>query len=101
MRKIEDIIKFAKSNGYEDVSPLGEWNGYEAFEPLYFSDGSTAITGPPLMILAKGETIRMSTPEEAYEQIDMSASNINGGKRGIPEQEASGVIDCTFQKATD
>lgn len=72
MIKIENIIRFAKSNGYKGASPLGEWNGYEAFEPLYFSDGSTAIIGPPLMILAKGETIRMSTPEEAYEQIGIS-----------------------------
>jgi len=41
-------------------------------------DGDTAYVGPPLMILVKGETIRMSTPEEGYQQIDGAPSDIKG-----------------------
>lgn len=70
----KDIIAFAKENGYDDVAPLGEWRGFDAYEPLF--EGSTAdnpaCVGPPLMILVKGDTIRMSTVEEAYAQIEES-----------------------------
>lgn len=62
------VVKFAKSEGYGDALPLGKWHGYDAYEPVF--DGGTAYVGPPLMILVKGETIRMSTPEEGYQQID-------------------------------
>ena len=62
------VVKFAKSEGYGDALPLGKWRGYDAYEPVF--DGGISYVGPPLMILVKGETIRMSTPEEGYQQID-------------------------------
>lgn len=67
----EKIIAFAKEQGYDGISPLGKWRGYDAYEPTFNgSDEDTpAIVGPPLMILVKGKEIRMSTVEEAYEQI--------------------------------
>lgn len=65
---ISQIDKFAKEQGYDGIEPLGKWHGYDAFEPVY--DGDVAYVGPPLMILAKGNEIRMSTPEEGYQQID-------------------------------
>lgn len=68
------IIEFAKKNGYADVAPLGKYKEYDAYEPII--EGATeeeiAYVGPPLMVLVKGETIRMSTVEEAYEQMEAS-----------------------------
>ena len=65
------IIAFAKENGYDGVEPLGKWRGYDAYEPVFDGgeEGELAYVGPPLMILVKGDKIRMSTVEEAYEQI--------------------------------
>lgn len=66
---VDDVKAFARAQGYDDIALIGKWHGYDAYEPLY--DGEEAVpTGPPLMILVKGETIRMSTPEEGYQQID-------------------------------
>lgn len=62
------VKEFAKEQGYDDALPLGKWRGYDAYEPVF--EGGIAYVGPPLMILVKGETIRMSTPEEGYQQID-------------------------------
>ena len=62
------VLNFAKLQGYDGVRLLGEWHDYDAYEPVF--DGGVADVGPPLMILVKGETIRMSTPEEGYQQID-------------------------------
>lgn len=66
-----EIIAFAQSNGYDGAIPLGKWRGYDAYEPTFegADEDSVAHVGPPLMILAKGDEIRMSTVEEAFEQI--------------------------------
>ena len=68
----EKIVEFAKKNGYDNVLPLGPWREYECYEPTF--DGATeeepAIVGPPLIILVKGDEIRMSTEEEAFQQMD-------------------------------
>lgn len=67
----EKIIAFAKKQGYDGISPLGKWRGYDAYEPTFKGTGEEpAFVGPPLMILVKGNEIRMSTVEEAYAQID-------------------------------
>ena len=72
----EKIIEFAKQNGYDGVFPLGKWKGYDAYEPTFdfSSEKEPALVGPPLMILVKGDEIRMSTVEEAFEQIRESGS---------------------------
>lgn len=68
----KDIIAFAKKNGYDGVLPLGKWREYDCYEPIF--DGATeeepAIVGPPLIILVNGNEIRMSTEEEAFQQMD-------------------------------
>lgn len=68
----KEIVAFAKKNGYDGVLPLGKWREYDAYEPTF--DDSTeeepSFVGPPLMILVKGDEIRMSTEEEAYQQIE-------------------------------
>lgn len=71
MRK-QQIIAFAKKQGYDGAVPLGKWREYDAYEPTFkgTTEEAPAIVGPPLLILVKGEEIRMSTIEEAYAQID-------------------------------
>lgn len=58
-----DILTFAKENGYDGAVYLKEWNGYQCYEPT-INDGISYM-GLPLIILTKGNTIRLSTPEEA------------------------------------
>lgn len=67
--QIEKVKAFAKKNGYETAEKLNSWNGYECYEPIMDSKKETAV-GPPLLILVKGENIRMSTPDEAFQQMD-------------------------------
>lgn len=66
---MKKVIAFAKKNGYETAEQLNNWNGYECYEPIMNSKKVAAI-GPPLLILVKGDKIRMSTPDEAFQQID-------------------------------
>ena len=72
---IEQIKKFAQDLGYADVIKLDyTWKGYELYEPLLISPNLVGdeipmniYSGPPLTILVKGDKIRMSTVDEAYE----------------------------------
>lgn len=66
---IDKVVSFAKENGYENVQPLKDWNGYRCYEPVVFED-AISFTGPPLIILVKDNTIRMSTPDEAFLYLD-------------------------------
>lgn len=66
--RLDEVIAFARAQGYESAEGLGRWRGYDAYEPIPHGD-EQVFTGPPLMILVKGEDARMSTPEEAYAQI--------------------------------
>lgn len=66
---IKQVISFAQKNGYETVEKLNNWNGYECYEPIMDSKKETEL-GPPLLILVKGDKIRMSTPDEAFQQLD-------------------------------
>lgn len=69
--KQEKVIEFAKKNGYDGAEPCGEWRGYEVYEPTFEDSGKElAIVGLPLVILVKGEEIRMSTPDESLERLD-------------------------------
>lgn len=67
----EEIIAFAKKQGYDGVLPLGKWKEYDAYEPTVneATEEDPACVGLPLMILVKDDKIRMSTVEEAYEQM--------------------------------
>lgn len=66
------VIAFAKKQGYDGVSPLGKWREYDAYEPTFegTNEDTPAFVGPPLMILVKENEIRMSTVEEAFQQMD-------------------------------
>lgn len=65
---MEAIILFAKQNGYETAVKADDWNGYECYEPVMKKNELSHI-GPPLVILVKDNTIRMSTVEEAFQRI--------------------------------
>ena len=65
----EEILKFAKKQGYDEISYLGKWKEYEVYEPMFDYD-DTSFVGLPLIILVKGDEIRMSTPEESLQQIE-------------------------------
>ena len=67
-----EIIAFAKEQGYDSVAPLGKWREYECYEPIFggATEEEPAIVGPPLIILVKDDEIRMSTEDEAFLQMD-------------------------------
>ena len=70
----DKILAFAKKNGYDGAEPLGKWRDYDCYEPTFedTSEEEPAIVGLPLIILVKGDEIRMSTEEEAYQQMEES-----------------------------
>ena len=61
---MEDIVKFAKENGFDKAEYLGEWKGFSVYEPMMKEEGVFHI-GLPLKMLQKNKTIRMSTADEA------------------------------------
>lgn len=65
------VVEFAKEQGYDGAEPLGQWRGYDIYEPTFeqSSGEEPAIVGPPLTIMVQGETIRMSTEKESFQQI--------------------------------
>lgn len=68
----EQINAFAKKWGYDGTEYQGKWRGYDVYEPT--TKGATetdpAIIGLPLIILVKGNDIRLSTPDEAFAYLD-------------------------------
>lgn len=66
------VDDFAKSQGYETAEYLCDWNGYKCYEPV-IAEGEMSYIGLPLLILEDAEgNMRMSTPEEAMQQIEES-----------------------------
>jgi len=66
---ITKVMQFAKEQGYKTAEPIGSWRGYDIYEPIYSKDEVSYI-GLPLMIMVKEDEIRMSTDDEALQQID-------------------------------
>ena len=64
---IDKVKQFAIKQGYNDIKKLENWNGYEVYEPIM---GEDAIIGIPLVIMVKGNNIRMSSIEEAFRYMD-------------------------------
>lgn len=73
----ERVTAFAKAQGYDGALPLAPWRGYEVYEPTFAGVGMDDFIpiGPPFVILVQGETIRMSTEEEAFQRIDERAKD--------------------------
>lgn len=63
------VNEFAKKQGYQWAKYLCNWNGFKCYEPI-ISKNEVAYLGLPLLILEDADgNIRMSTPEEAMEQL--------------------------------
>lgn len=69
---IERVNQFAILNGYYGAEPLGKWRGYDIYEPIMSpnKDGDISHIGLPLLIMVRGDLIRMSSPEEGLAQLD-------------------------------
>lgn len=68
---LEEVIRFAKEQGYDSAVPLDPWRGFDVYEPVFEGEGVPRV-GLPLVILVKGNAVRMSTPKEAFALIDVS-----------------------------
>ena len=66
----KQIDEFAKSRGYVGCTYIRKWNGYDIYARKFDESGDPYFVGPPLVIMVKGEEIRMSTVEEAFAIID-------------------------------
>ena len=64
--KIDDLFSETPADYYHKGY---DWNGYEVYE-LEFDKKS--CVGLPLVILVKGEEVRLSTPDESLEYLDYS-----------------------------
>lgn len=66
----EDVVEFARSQGYEAAEYRGEWREFKCYEPIFLK-GETAYIGLPVLILeSKDGSLRLSTPEEVFRYID-------------------------------
>ena len=72
------VLKFAKENGYKGAEKKISWNGYEVYEPIYGK--RAAHTGYPLVILLKGDEIRLSTEAESLEILDVLYPDSSDGE---------------------
>ena len=67
--KIEKVVAFARKQGYDNVRQLEPWKGFDVYEPIFDGDEESFV-GLPLLVLVKGNEIRMSTPDEAFKHIE-------------------------------
>lgn len=67
--EIEKVKAFAKKQGYDDVLYIGKWKEFDCYEPVFKGDDVSFI-GVPLLILVQDKEIRMSTVDEAFEQLN-------------------------------
>lgn len=64
------VDEFAKAQGYETAEYLCDWRGFKCYEPVLAKD-ELSFVGLPLLILEDiNGNIRMSTSDEAMQQID-------------------------------
>lgn len=66
---LSKVLKFANEHGYNSATFLCEWKGFKCYEPNLGENGVSYI-GLPLLILEDMDgNLRMSTPDEAMQQI--------------------------------
>lgn len=73
---MDNVIQFAKDNGYDNAKYRGVWEGYKVYEPFYNDEGSPCI-GLPYFILTNKTEMRMCEPEECFKIL----STINEHRR--------------------
>ena len=69
MITLKEVKEFAVKYSYDDVIYKGKWKKYDVYEPI-FNDDKEHIIGLPFKILVKGNSIRMSTPDESFAILD-------------------------------
>lgn len=70
-----DVEEFAIDNGYDGAKETDViYNGYKVWEPTFKGSG-TCFTGYPLVILVKGDDIRLSTEDESLEILSIMYPN--------------------------
>lgn len=66
--KLESLLDELDAEGYKKGIP---WNGYEVYIPIY---AGTPKIGLPYVILEKGTTMRICTPDESLQYLDYQMS---------------------------
>lgn len=75
--KKEEIHKFAQSIGADGAEYITDWRDFNVYTPTY-KDDQMPIIGPPQFILVSGETIKLASPDEAFEFIDYEVAKEGG-----------------------
>lgn len=83
--QIQELTEELCATKYEKSIP---WKGYEVYEPVY---NETMYIGLPLVILAKGDEVRISTDEESREYLDYQLK-----KSGYVNDEEEIISDDTL-----
>ena len=63
-KQIQELTEELCATKYKKSIP---WKGYEVYEPVY---DAPVYIGLPLVILAKGDEVRIGTVEESREYLD-------------------------------
>lgn len=79
MMNQEELNRFARQNGYDHATYLCEWRGYQCYEPMMAGEGPFFVGLPLLILVDKEKRIRMSTPQEALQQIKESKAKSTTG----------------------
>lgn len=85
--RIQELTEELCATKYEKSIP---WKGYEVYEPVY---NETVYIGLPLVILAKGDEVRISTDEESREYLDYQLKKsgyIDDEEEMLPDDTLSG-----------
>ena len=70
------VLKFARKNGYHGAAYLGEYKGYKCYEPTFDEEGKDVhFVGLPLVIMAKGNEIRLSDNDESMELLELGEND--------------------------
>ena len=84
--RIQELTEELCATKYEKSIP---WKGYEVYEPVY---DAPVYIGLPLVILAKGDEVRISTDEESREYLDyqLKKSGYIDEEEMLPDDTLSG-----------
>ena len=61
------VLEELEKLGTTDAEKAPDFNGYEVYKPVYRED---VAIGLPLIVLKKGDEVRISTPDEAFAFLD-------------------------------
>ena len=61
--EVEELMDEIFADSYKRSK---DWKGYEVYEPVY---NKPIEIGAPLVVLVKGDEVRLSTPEESFEYL--------------------------------